>query len=44
MDWVVALIFAAQGLFGTLMLVAIVYLIFKRIKDKKNETFEKRDN
>ena len=27
-----------------LVLIAIVYLIFKRIKDKQKEDFEKRDN
>ncbi len=26
------------------LLVALIYLIFKRIADKKKENFEKRDN
>ncbi len=26
------------------ILAAIIYLIFKRIADRKNENFEKRDN
>jgi len=43
--------FGAIALTGTVyffgviaIIVAIIYLIFKRIKDKKKETFEKRDN
>jgi len=31
-------------LFHSAVIVLIAYLIFKRIKDKKNENFEKRDN
>jgi hypothetical protein len=31
-------------LFYSAVIVLIAYLIFKRIKDKKNENFEKRDN
>lgn len=24
--------------------IALIYLVFKRVEDKSNETFEKRDN
>ncbi len=31
-------------LFWGFIVVALIYLIFKRIEDKKKENFEKRDN
>jgi hypothetical protein len=30
--------------FGILFILAIIYLIAKRMEDKKNENFEERDN
>jgi len=32
------------GTIGLFMVVALIVLIIKRIKDKRNERFEKRDN
>ena len=37
------IIIAFQALIFIIALIIIVFLIFRRIKDKKNEDFEKRD-
>ena len=37
------IIIAFQALVFIIALIIIVFLIFRRIKDKKNEDFEKRD-
>jgi len=36
--------FAIQGIVLLAVLVTIIVLVVRRIKEKKNETFEKRDN
>ena len=40
----IAILFSIQGLIWLSIAVIIIVLIIKRIKNKKNETFEKRDN
>lgn len=40
-------VFLFVGLYGMLILggvIALIYLIIRRIEDKRDETFEKRDN
>jgi len=37
-------IIGIQILIFIAVVIALIYLIIKRIADKKNETFEKRDN
>ena len=44
MDTATSLILSLYGLAGLGILVVIVYLIIRRIKIKKKEDFEKRDN
>ncbi|HPG11329.1 MAG TPA: FeoB-associated Cys-rich membrane protein [Chitinophagaceae bacterium] len=38
------LILMIYGVIGIIVLGILVYLIYRRIQDKKNEDFEKRDN
>lgn len=38
------IISVVQLVVWVLVICAIIYLVFKRIEDKKNETFEDRDN
>lgn len=45
MDMVVAFIIATlYGIAIAATAILLVYLIFKRVKDKRKENFEKRDN
>lgn len=44
MDWLTKLILSIHGLIWGGALVIIIFLIFRRIKLKKKEDFEKRDN
>ena len=44
MNTLVNIIFSVYGLFFAVALVLLVYFIVKRVKDKKTEDFEKRDN
>jgi hypothetical protein len=44
MNTVTTLVFSAQGLIWGICLVILIYLIFRRIKIKKNEDFEERNN
>lgn len=44
METAAIVITTIYGLAIATMLVLLIYLIFKRIKDKKQEHFEKRDN
>jgi len=37
-------IWGAYGLFGAISLVLIIYLAVRRLKIRKKENFEKRDN
>jgi len=38
------IIIGMQTLFVVAAIVGLVYVIVKRVEDKKNETFEQRDN
>lgn len=38
------IIFALYGIFIVVAFIIIIYLIFRRIKIKKQEDFEQRDN
>ncbi len=38
------LISVLQVIFWVAIILIIIYLVFKRIEDKKKETFEDRDN
>jgi len=44
MDNVANIMVALYGLGITALAVLLIYLIFKRIKDRKKENFERRDN
>jgi preprotein translocase subunit YajC len=44
MKWIGIAIIGLEIIFFVLVIVALIYLIIKRIEDKRNETFEKRDN
>lgn len=44
MDPAGKVILTIYAIIGLLVIVALIYLIDKRLKDKKKETFEKRDN
>lgn len=44
METAASLILFTYGLFGLAILITLVVLIFRRIKKKDEETFEKRDN
>ena len=44
MDKIIAVIFSIQGLVWFAIFVVLLILIIKRIKNKKDEDFEKRDN
>ena len=33
-----------QLIFWVVLILIVIYLVFKRIEDKKNETFDNRDN
>jgi len=44
MNTLVNIVFSIYGLGVLIALVLLVYFIVKRVKDKKTENFEKRDN
>ena len=44
MELITKLVFSLHGLFWGSCLIILVYLIFRRIRIKKTEDFEKRDN
>jgi flagellar biogenesis protein FliO len=44
MNTLVNIIFSIYGLGVLIALILLVYFIVKRVKDKKSENFEKRDN
>jgi len=44
MDFLGELVMSIYGLFFGVCAVLLVFLIFRRIKNKKLEDFEKRDN
>jgi uncharacterized membrane protein len=44
MNTLVNIIFSIYGLGVLIALVLLIYFIVKRVKDKKTENFEKRDN
>lgn len=43
MDFIFSFVLSLQFLFWVFLLCALMYLIAKRIEDKKKETFEDRD-
>lgn len=43
MDTLFSIVLSLRTLFWVFMLVVLIYLIAKRIEDKRNETFEDRD-
>jgi cytochrome bd-type quinol oxidase subunit 1 len=44
MNFPLILIFAIYGLLFLVAIVLLAYFIFKRVKARKTENFEKRDN
>lgn len=44
MEFIVSFILSLEFLFWVFIVLALIYLIGKRIEDKENETFEDRDN
>ncbi|MFK7770589.1 MAG: hypothetical protein AB8H03_16255 [Saprospiraceae bacterium] len=44
MEFIVSFILSLEFLFGVFVIIALIYLLGKRIEDKENETFEDRDN
>ncbi len=44
MDWLAGVLLSLQGLFILVCIIILVYLIFKRLEEKKSENFEDRDN
>jgi flagellar biogenesis protein FliO len=43
-SWLVEAILSAEGLVLALGLIGILVLAFRRVKKRRSETFEKRDN
>jgi hypothetical protein len=43
-DAITCTVLGVEGLFFLVCFVILIYLIVKRVKAKKKETFEKRDN
>lgn len=44
MDWIATLVLSVHGIIWGGALIIIIFLIFRRIKLKKKEDFEQRDN
>jgi len=44
MEWYGKLILGTEGLFFIAAIIITIFVIFRRIKIKKQETFEDRDN
>lgn len=44
MDYLSQLVFSLEGLILLAFVVTIIFLIFRRIKERQNEDFEERDN
>jgi hypothetical protein len=44
MEFLISFILSLDFLFGIFVIIALIYLIGKRIEDKEEETFEDRDN
>jgi len=44
MNTLVSIVFSIYGLGILIALILLVYFIVKRVRDKKSENFEKRDN
>ncbi|MFT6320266.1 MAG: hypothetical protein ACJAT4_001189 [Granulosicoccus sp.] len=44
MEFIISFILSLEFLFGIFVMIALVYLLGKRIEDKEYETFEDRDN
>ena len=43
-SWLVEAIISAEGLVFALGLIGVLVLAFRRVKKRRSETFEKRDN
>ncbi len=41
---ITTVVLSSYGIFGLFLIVALIYLIFRRLEDRRNEHFEKRDN
>ncbi len=44
MEFIVSFLLSLEFLFWVFIVLALIYLIGKRMEDKENETFEDRDN
>ena len=44
MEWLAGVLISIQGLFILACIIILIYLIYKRIEEKKSEDFEDRDN
>lgn len=44
MDWELVVIFTIHGVIWGTAIVLLIYLLFRRLKIRKTEDFEKRDN
>lgn len=44
MEFIISFILSLEFFFWVFVVLALIYLIGKRMEDKENETFEDRDN
>ena len=44
MEFIISFILSLEFLFGIFVMIALIYLLGKRIEDKEYETFEDRHN